>query len=146
MNVQNVADYFLAKANTESSEESDISNLKLQKLVYYAQAFHLAIFESSFFNEDFEAWTHGPVCPSLYHKYKGYGSSPIPFDSNIDLSIFTNEQLELLDEVNETFGQYSAWRLRNMTHEESPWLEKEETAGIIEKSTMMEFYKTRLRA
>lgn len=143
INAHNVAEYFLSRAN--EGDDSDISNLKLQKLIYYAQAFHLAVFEKPFFNEDFEAWTHGPVCPDVYHKYKNFGSSPIKFNSTVNLDLFSQEQLELLEEVNDVFGQFSAWKLRNMTHEESPWKEKEGFAGIIEKSSMMEFYKTRLK-
>jgi uncharacterized phage-associated protein len=143
MKVQDVAEYFLLKA--DNREDSDISNLKLQKLVYYAQAFHLAIFNKPLFDENFEAWTHGPVCPELYQQYKNFKSSPIQFDSEIDLSLFSPEQLELLDDVNGTFGQFSAWKLRDMTHEETPWKEKEMMAGVIEKSSMMEFYKTRLK-
>jgi uncharacterized phage-associated protein len=138
-----VAMYFLSRAN--ESEESDISNLKLQKLIYYAQAYHLAIFESPFFDEDFEAWTHGPVCPSVYHQYKQFGALPINIDSETDLNQFSEDQLELLEEIYDVFGQFSAWKLRNMTHEEAPWKEKEAVAGSIEKSSMMEFYKTRLK-
>lgn len=141
--VQDVAKYFLFKAN--ESEDSRISNLKLQKLIYYAQAFHLAIFEQPFFNEELEAWTHGPVCPDVYHQYKNFGSDPIILEEEINLEIFSPDQLDLLEEVNNIFGQFSAWKLRNMTHEDEPWKEKESIAGVIEKSSMMEFYKTRLK-
>jgi uncharacterized phage-associated protein len=143
MNVQNVAEYFLARAN--ENEDSDISNLKLQKLIYYAQAFHLAIFDKPLFNAEFEAWTHGPVCPELYHQYKSFKSAPIPFDSEINIALFSSEQIELLEEINDVFGQFSAWKLRDMTHAETPWKEKEAVAGVIEKSSMMDFYKARLK-
>ncbi|MEY4768618.1 MAG: hypothetical protein RL637_1257 [Pseudomonadota bacterium] len=140
---QNVAEYFLFKA--DENEDSDVSNMKLQKLIYYAQAFHLALFDKPLFNEEFEAWMHGPVCPSIYREYKSYGSAPIPVNSDIELTMFSDEQLELLEEVYDVFGQFSAWKLRNMTHEETPWKENEETGGIITKESMMEFYKTRLK-
>jgi uncharacterized phage-associated protein len=142
-NALDVANYFLSRAN--EGEESDVSNLKLQKLIYYAQAFHLAIFDKPFFDEDFEAWTHGPVCPVIYRQYKQFGSSPIKVDSEINLDQFSQDQLDLLEEIYDVFGQFSAWKLRNMTHEETPWKEKEGFAGIIDKSSMMEFYKTRLK-
>lgn len=64
--IQHIVNYFLS--DTNDRDDSDISNLKLQKLIYYAQAFHLAIYELPFFDEDFEALTHGPVCPEIYHK------------------------------------------------------------------------------
>jgi len=143
VSARNVAEYFLSDAN--GREDSDISNLKLQKLIYYAQAFHLAIFDKPFFGEDFEAWAHGPVCPEIYHNYKQFGASPIEFNSVVDFNLFSKDQLELLDEVNDVYGQFSASKLRNMTHSEAPWLDKEATAGTIEKSSMMEFYKNRLK-
>ncbi len=141
INVQDAAKYFLLRANED--EDTSISNLKLQKLIYYAQAFHLAIFEEPLFDEEFEAWTHGPVCPEVYHLYKEFGSDPIKFEVN--LKIFSQEQLDILDEVNEIFGQFSAWKLRNISHEDEPWKEREATAGVIEKTRMIEFYKTRLK-
>nr|VFJ63901.1 MAG: Uncharacterized phage-associated protein [Candidatus Kentron sp. DK] len=140
---KDVARYFLSMADGE--EGSDISNLKLQKLLYYAQAFHLAIFEKPLFEEEMNAWAHGPVCPSVYHEYKRFGANPIPSESDWNPDLFSQEQLELLDEVNEVFGQFSAWKLRDMTHEDAPWREREASAGVIEKQRMMEFYKTRLK-
>jgi uncharacterized phage-associated protein len=141
-NAKDVAEYFLLKSK---EEDCGISNLKLQKLIYYAQAFHLAIFEKPLFNEEIEAWTHGPVCPAIYHEYKRFGSNIIDLESQPNLNVFTPEQVELLDEVNDVFGQFSAWKLRNMTHEDEPWKLNESTASIIEKPLMMEFYKKRIR-
>jgi uncharacterized phage-associated protein len=51
-----------------------MSNLKLQKLMYYAQGFSLVLFNKPLFPERIEAWIHGPVIPAVYHKYKGYGA------------------------------------------------------------------------
>nr|VFJ42946.1 MAG: Uncharacterized phage-associated protein [Candidatus Kentron sp. FM]VFJ43598.1 MAG: Uncharacterized phage-associated protein [Candidatus Kentron sp. FM]VFK05627.1 MAG: Uncharacterized phage-associated protein [Candidatus Kentron sp. FM] len=137
---RNVAEYFLAMAE----EDSDLSNMKLQKLVYYSQAFHLAIFDQPLFEEEIEAWTHGPVCPELYHSYKQYGHNPIEYRNEKTFDMFSEEQIGLLNEVSEVFGKYSAGALRNMTHQDQPWIEMEETAGIIRKERMMDFYKTRL--
>ncbi|WP_284450996.1 Panacea domain-containing protein [Methylophaga thalassica] len=138
-----VAQFFIAHG--ANSEEGGVSNLKLQKLVYYAQGFHLAIFDEPLFDEELEAWTHGPVSPSVYHKYKSNGSSPIPAAEYEPGEAFSEEQLEFLAEVHEVFGQFSAWKLRNMTHEERPWLENEELASQIPKNTMLEYFKTRLK-
>jgi uncharacterized phage-associated protein len=69
-----VANYFIWLANETGSF---LSNLKLQKLVYYAQAWHLALEESPLFEEDFEAWIHGPVLPTLYQKYESFSWKPI---------------------------------------------------------------------
>nr|VFK10583.1 MAG: Uncharacterized phage-associated protein [Candidatus Kentron sp. LPFa]VFK27150.1 MAG: Uncharacterized phage-associated protein [Candidatus Kentron sp. LPFa] len=138
---KDVAEYFLAMAD----DDSDISNMKLQKLVYYAQAFHLAMFDKPLFDEEIEAWTHGPVCPTIYHEYKRFGRNPIEYEHNRSFNLFSKEQTDLLDEVNDVFGRFSAGTLRNMTHEDAPWKEMEEYAGVIEKERMKVFYKARLR-
>jgi uncharacterized phage-associated protein len=114
-----VAKYFLRFSDEESGDL--ISNLKLQKLIYYAQGFHLALFDRPLFDEPVEAWQHGPVVPDVYHAYKEHGGQGIPPPIESDFSCFTNEQKEVLDEVYAVYGQFSAWKLRNMTHEESPW-------------------------
>ncbi len=114
-----VAQYLLAKADEDAGDL--ISNLKLQKLVYYAQGFALALFDTALFSETIEAWIHGPVVPALYHEYRGYGGGPIPPPTTLDLSLYGLETRELLDEVYAAYGQFAAWKLRNMTHEEPPW-------------------------
>jgi len=141
-NCHSVADYFLAQQDTESGDT--ISNLKLQKLVYYAQGFHLAIFNKPLFNEPIEAWMHGPVVPELYQKFKTYGSGAIPPVLSFDLTSFEPDTISFLDEVYSVFNQYSGWSLRNMTHEESPWKEHEADAGVISIESMTAYFKTRI--
>jgi uncharacterized phage-associated protein len=68
-----VANYFLKRQEPEVGDL--MTNLKLQKLVYYAQGFYLAMMDSPLFNEPIEAWEHGPVCVPLYHEYKNFGSN-----------------------------------------------------------------------
>lgn len=116
-----VADYFLSRCDEDSGDT--ISNLKLQKLVYYAQGFSLALLGRPLFENKIEAWMHGPVVPDLYHQYKSHGNYALPVPESIDESKFDEDELDLLNEVWDVFGQFSAWKLRNMTHEESPWKE-----------------------
>ena len=116
---RDVAKYFLSFSDEETGDL--ISNLKLQKLIYYAQGFHLALFNSPLFDEPIEAWQHGPVVPEVYHAYKEHGGQGIPTPTGNDFSCFTDEQKDVLDEVYAVYGQFSAWKLRNMTHEEAPW-------------------------
>jgi len=140
--LQNVARYFLY---LDSANNGDgISNLKLQKLAYYAQGFYSAIYDKSLFQEEISAWTHGPVVEDLYHQYKQHGSSLIQPIDEFDTSVLSHNELELIEEVYEVFGQYSAWKLRNMTHEERPWLEHESNAEVIPKEVISEYFKTRI--
>lgn len=137
-----VAEYFLSKVDEDAGDS--ISNLKLQKLVYYAQAYHLAMYGLPLIPEPVEAWEHGPVVPDLYHSFKEHGSQPIPPSDDFDASAYDERTRELLDEVYEVFGQYSAAKLRNLTHAERPWKEAYANGArgrVISHSAMREFYK-----
>ena len=136
-----VAKYFLSLNN--EAEGDLISNLKLQKLVYYAQGFHLALHDKPLFEEDIYAWTHGPVVPELYHEYKEYGSGHVPCPEEFDFSILEDAR-EFLDEIYDTFGQFSAWKLRNMTHEEPPWREASDRREVITHESLKEYFKTQI--
>ena len=119
---KDIAEYFLSLCNCSDDSGDLISNLKIQKLVYYAQGFSLAIRNKPLFREPIQAWPHGPVVPDLYKKYKEFGNGPLPTENlNIDLHKYPKDVKELLDEVYDIYGQFSAGKLRNMTHEESPW-------------------------
>lgn len=129
-----------------SHEHGDfITNLKLQKLVYYAQAWHLALHGEPLFDADFQAWVHGPVCPALYGAYKSYGWNPI--SANPTVCIISDEVIDHLTEVYEVYGQYSGFQLEQMTHSEAPWIDArgdiqidEASTAIISKQSMRDFY------
>jgi uncharacterized phage-associated protein len=140
---KDVAEFFVMKG-LQDEEESGISNLKLQKLLYYAKGFYQAIFDDSLFPEKLWAWTHGPVVPDMYREYKKYGFGPITELDYNPTEKFNEEQLELLNEVWSVFGQFSAWKLRDMSHNERPWLDHEEDASSIEDEELASYFKTRV--
>ena len=119
LNCFDIAQYFLAQADEDAGDL--MSNLKLQKLVYYAQGCALALLDRPLFPEAIEAWAHGPVVPALYHEYKGSVGGAIPPLVMLDFSKYSVETRELLDEVYAVYGQFSAWKLRSMTQQEPPW-------------------------
>lgn len=128
-----VANWFLKYEDyMQISEESDgISNLKLQKLLYYAQGAYLATHEGApLFDDPIIAWKHGPVINAVYQAFKGYGAMPISASEDFDASCIEQDDADLLVEVYNTFGQYSAWKLRNMTHNETPWKETKNNEEI----------------
>ena len=136
-----VARYFLSLTDEDAGEL--ISNLKLHKLLYYAQGFHLAIYDEPLFSEPIEAWAHGPVVVDVYHQYKEYGSNSIP-PEEVDFDMFNEELAEFLNEIYSTFGQYSAWKLREMTHNEPPWKDayNEDVPGIIiTHEALLDYFK-----
>jgi uncharacterized phage-associated protein len=114
-----VARYLLAMQDEDAGEL--ISNLKLQKLLYYAQGFHLALFGVPLFSDRIKAWRYGPVVPDVWHRYKEADWGPIAKPADFDLGRYDPQTRELLDEVHRVYGQFSASKLRDMTHEEPPW-------------------------
>ena len=140
--VSNVANSFILM--DEQNDGEGLTNLKLQKLVYYAQGFHLAIFGVSLFDENIEAWTYGPVVPDLYQVYKHYGKTPVPLADDFTFDVLSKDEFDLIEEVYRVFGQYSAWQLRDMTHEELPWVNHEQNAEEIPQTELIEYFQTRI--
>lgn len=147
-----VADWFLA--HQDSTAGDTISNLKLQKLCYYAQGFSLALLGKPMFGNRIEAWQHGPVIPELYREYRTYDAASIPVPKkpldDIDAQ-FTKKQLEVLKDVSEVYGQFSAWKLRDLTHQEPPWLKHYDVEDYIHNETipiadMVDYFKTQVES
>ena len=136
-----VARYFLALVDEDSGDS--LSNLKLQKLVYYAQGFHLALYDEPLFPERIEAWQHGPVVPEMYHAFKKYGAGPVQMDGDLNPDKYSAEVLGLLEEVFSVYGQYSAFRLRGITHQEPPW-QQTPNGAVISDELMRDYFKTQL--
>ena len=148
LNCFDVADYFVWLANDTGDYIS--SNLKLQKLVYYAQAWFLAIHNKALFEEDFQAWVHGPVIPELYQEYKSFGWQPIK-DETADPAQLADEILAFLDEVAEEYFGCTAYELEQMTHIEDPWQRARgnlppdaPSHKVIQKDWMQEYYGARV--
>ncbi len=129
MSPQNVAKYFLLRAQEDGEL---ISPLKMQKLVYYAYAWYFAYTSKKLFYEQIEAWANGPVMPTLYQSLKVYGSAPIPaaylgFNDEAGASRFVatieGGQKNILDEVYDKYMTLTAFELVVLTHKERPWAE-----------------------
>ncbi|WP_228058982.1 Panacea domain-containing protein [Nostoc sp. LEGE 06077] len=95
--------------------------MKVQKLLYYAQSVHLALYNEPLFEEEIQAWRYGPVCPPAYRFYSEFEAKQLPIPGQETLLELPGEQKELLEEIWEYFGGYHAYRLSNMTHGEFPW-------------------------
>lgn len=117
--VLDIAQWFINKAASEVGEGGEyLTNLKLQKLLYYAQGCYGAMCGEKLFNEKIYNWAHGPVVKEVYSKYKKYHDNVINDTKRV---MIDNKTEAILLEVHKVFGKYSAWALRNMTHEETPW-------------------------
>lgn len=126
--------------NYSNKKDYGISNLKLQKILYFVQAYFLIISdgERPCFNEKIEAWDFGPVVPKAYHEFKKYGSGDIPTITTIlvredENDIWNFDRMPYLDDkitrqdkgkidaVVDLFSDYSATDLVTLTHQQSPW-------------------------
>lgn len=138
-----VAKWFLQRNDIQMKDgDSDyISNLKLQKLLYYAQGTYMAITGKKLFDDNLVAWTHGPVVIDVYYEYNHNGSKGIEYnDADAPKEEYTKKEENILNQVYEYFGQYSAWKLRNMTHAELPWQTTEHN-NVIDPEVIKEFFK-----
>lgn len=131
-NAIDIARWFLLHNLAEQMECDDvegISNLKLQKLLYYAQGCYLALHKERLFSDPIVAWQHGPVVEAVYQEYKRFRADFITDYTEPEVK-FSEEVENVLLWVYNEFGQYTAWALRNMTHKEKPWLETAKSSEI----------------
>lgn len=120
VNVMAAAEFFIRIAN--QSADDQMTNLKVNKLLYYSQGVHLARTGEPLFADPIEPWKLGPVVADVYHAYKAYGREPIPLDGDIDRSLFTDEEYETLLDVMREFGRYTGSVLVSLTHQpDTPW-------------------------
>ena len=109
--VFDVAEHILSKTGR-------LSTWKLQKLVYYSQAWHLVWDEEPLFEEDIQAWANGPVCPALYHRHQGYFNITTVRG---DASRLSESESDTVDIVIDHYGDYTGQQLSDLTHSETPW-------------------------
>ena len=142
-NVNQVANWLIEKANNADNGDS-ITNLKLQKLLYYMQGYYLAVFGKPLFEEDIEAWQYGPVVPKSYDKFSTYGKGVLVPTSE-GVASFKEEEEELLNEVFEVYNDYSAVGLMHKTHNEPTWKETPIGKGsVISKEKMSKYFATKI--
>ncbi len=137
---KDVAAYILTKLGAMTA-------MKLQKLVYYSQAWSLVWDETPLFNDRIEAWANGPVVPSLYECHRGeFSVSSIPQG---DPNQLTESQKESVDKVLDFYGNKTSQWLSELTHREDPWVEArnglapgQKSNSEITQAAMMEYYSS----
>lgn len=128
-NAEDIATWFISEFN---KKDDVITNMKLQKLLYYAQGLSIKYNGCTLFDDAFEKWKYGPVIPDIYKKYSDFGRDPI-IENAVPVAFSENVQA-LLEDVMEEYGQYSAWKLSEMSHDEKPWkntLQNEQIANSL---------------
>lgn len=128
-----IAHYFMEKSRQDKRD--DFTNKKLQKLLFYTQAWSLVLNNKKIIPEHFEAWIHGAAIPSLYGRYKKFGFQQITEEYDTDeFEILTAPEKLLLDEVWEVYGKYDPDYLEELNHSEQPWQEARRNTSPLESS------------
>lgn len=133
--------------NKLADKNQKVNHLKLQKLLYYIQAWHLVYMDEPLFDSEFEAWLHGPVVRKVwdYYKSKSIMLDDLPREAEVNIEL-TEEQKEIINDVLEEYGDKSGYYLECLTHSELPWKEarKKGENTIISKDKMKEYYRSLL--
>lgn len=123
---RDVAAYILGR-------QGPMTAMKLQKLVYYSQAWHLVWEQRALFADRIEAWANGPVVRALYRMHRGRFTLAGPADVGGPPAGLTDAETSTIDAVLGAYGDESAHRLSELTHREDPWRQARERAGLSER-------------
>ena len=120
-----------------------INNLKLQKLLYFVQAYFLVEANKSCFYDVIEAWGYGPVIPVVYRKYRVYGSLNIPcLDDGSEFNYIKSEDYDILNTILDEVAKYDLSQLVNITCNQSPWIDARKTlTKRITNKSIVDFFK-----
>ena len=151
LNEQNARQSQIDIEESEQEAPDEVTILKLIKLVYYANALSMVYLKRPLFQETIEAWKHGPVIPSLYRKLKSYEEQK---KQNLMLNeklrendkyweYLTQEEKEIIAMTFREYGGYTAFKLRDMTHQETPYVEhyRENANNPIPNNEIAKYFK-----
>lgn len=148
IDARTIAEYFIWKSQQEGKP---VTNKKLQKLLYYAQAWSLVLKNELMFKQNIEAWVHGPAIRDVYMEYKTFGFSPIKKEVNVSALQLTEAKIALLDNVWGVYGKFDGDYLEMLSHSEQPWIDARQgmeadvsSDNVIEHEAMRSFYSARL--
>ena len=141
--VLSIANKLLASATDYDGGEL-MSNMKLQKMLYYQQGYHLAVFGTPLFDDEIEAWMYGPVVPCVYDYFKRFGAGGIEPETDQPLML-SDEEESLFQDVFTAYINFSAIGLMEKTHSETPWHTTRTGVGhVIDKDKMRAFFQKQL--
>lgn len=140
-----VAKYII---NHEKDKNRSITNLRLQKLLYFCQGAMIMNTpdHNLCFTDDIEAWDYGPVVPSVYNEYKIHYFLEIPYQKNFDSSII--EHKNIIDSTLNSASRFSTKTLVDISHSQKPWADtyRREKSGKIPQHLIISFFKELARA
>jgi len=152
-NVNDVCDYVITRLRTGGVF---INLLKLHKLLYYVQAWSLAYDERRMFDEEFQAWVHGPVSRKVFDRFKEGKSlysqiTEADVRPEFSLGVIGDEVSRKIESVLDLYGGFTGDQLEQLTHEELPWIEARgdlsptaRSETVISDDTMGRYYRARI--
>ena len=141
---RDVARFFidLAQKRAEHHLDDRMTNLRLQKMLYFAQGWSLARNGKPLFEEPIEAWPYGPVVPEVYHEYAWAGAQGLSEKNEVSRDWFTDEEYALLLDVAQRYAEYSMSSLVNLSHaQEGPWNGKNRSE-VIGREEIKRYFET----
>lgn len=141
-----IAEYFVSK---NKADKKGLTNKKVQKLLYYSQAWSLVLRDGKkMFNDSIEAWVHGPAIPAVYFYFKEFGANEIDIDvDEKKIAQLKQDEKNILDTIWSIYGKYDASYLEILSHSETPWQEarkdlnaNEASSNKISLSSMKRYY------
>jgi uncharacterized phage-associated protein len=153
MNIQDACDYIIVKVK---EADATLSLLKLQKLLYYVQAWYLAFNSATLFDGKFQAWVHGPVNRQIYDRFAATKSLYSEVSRSDVRETFDSDRIPVelrnhIDTVLDVYAKYTGAQLEAMTHEERPWVEARKGFSAsarceneISEASMKDYYSARL--
>lgn len=138
-----IANWFIEQFDKNAGDV--ITHLKLQKLLYFAEAWTQLLLDRELFDENIEAWAHGPVVREVFNEFQGAGWQPLTASS--DIIDFDKDVTGVLEQVLDAYGNVSAKTLEYMTHSDRPWIEargalapEARCSNIISKESIKDFF------
>jgi len=134
-NLFDVCDYIILKV---TEEKKSLNILKLQKLLYYVQAWHLALYKTPLFEGKFQAWVHGPVNREIYDRFslKKMLYSDLSFrdiGKTFRVENLSKKAQNHINDVLEVYAKYTGSQLEEFTHRELPWIEARKGYNSIDR-------------
>lgn len=145
-----IAKYFIKK---NEKDKKSLNNKKIQKLLYYSQAWNLVFNREKLFPNKIEAWVHGPAIPEVYQFFKTFDFTNPPKDIfDEDFSSISTKERKILDLVWKVYGKYDSDYLEILAHSELPWQEARKglppfdvSQNVISEERMKEYYEQKLK-
>lgn len=148
-----VADYVLGLIDPDAGDS--ITNLKMQKLLYYVQGWHLALLNRPAFRERIEAWAKGPVVPTLWRRFYDDSNWGVIDPTKLKtkpMKELPGDTRHVIDDVWFRYGDFQGSQLQHMTHKEDPWVDAradalpgERSSAVITNDAMKKYFKSRLK-